>query len=238
MKVDSEMEGSHDSWFLSCPLNTWHPSRKPSENRTLPPSCTGFEAILFTVHNTAIAHQSSKPPPTTLPSLGFPSVYHTQVVHPAKPRTTLTEQPLLLDSNRGIPPMQRSAVVGVVLGAVVSNLALLPGRTKTEFCSLVERWVFGSGCPSRSQKLPPCGKKRMPEIGLNFAGMLRLFRTVVSANRIRRESVVCRRLGCCFWTPHSPIFDGLLAVDHPHLSELLLLSSISLFHQSSLLDLE
>lgn len=101
--------------------------RAPSENRTLHASCTGFEAVLFTVHNTTVAHQSSKPPATTLPSLGFPSVYHSEVVHPAKPRTTLNEQPLLLVSNRGIPPMQRSAVVGVVLGAVVSNLALLPG---------------------------------------------------------------------------------------------------------------
>lgn len=127
-------------------------------------SLAGFEAVLLALYSVEAKARAGKPLLVSVPDLSQPSLYHTPRPSPAAAAGTRgsaasapprsTSQPSIgvlcppLEPQIAVKSTKRACIVAVALDCYYKKIALMPSRSKIDFCEFVASWA-GQDCSCR-----------------------------------------------------------------------------------------
>ncbi|KAG1331085.1 Hyccin [Cocos nucifera] len=145
------------------------------------PSLAGFEAVLVALYSTEAKARAGKPILVSVPDLSQPSLYHSP--HPttaaarsrgstastpsrpvARPSVGFLSPPL--EPQIAVKSTKRACIVGVALECYYKKIALMPSRSKIDFCEFVASWAGQdcSCCFELDDQPTPTSSSSSPEI--------------------------------------------------------------------------
>ncbi|XP_010912469.1 uncharacterized protein [Elaeis guineensis] len=127
------------------------------------PSLAGFEAVLLALYSAEAKARAGKPILVSVPDLSQPSLYHSPrpTAAAASSRRSAASassrpasQPSVgvlsppLEPQIAVKSTKRASIVGVALECYYKKIALMPSRSKIDFCGFVASWA-GQDCSCR-----------------------------------------------------------------------------------------
>ncbi|KAF9603887.1 hypothetical protein IFM89_038168 [Coptis chinensis] len=115
-------------------------------------SLIGFEAILLAIYAYETTSRRGQAITVNVPNLSHPSIYHEVVVMNSTTEWNLAILSQILEPHGTIRSTKRARIVGVCFELYYSKIALIPLRSKIDFCKLCVIWAGQDGDMYENEK--------------------------------------------------------------------------------------